>query len=89
MAFSGIWEVLTKFWSLSKANACPYADKHRQVWSPHFGHCQKSLRAHDDAVTGLAFLPGTHVAVSCGKDKAVKLWDLDRYEQARTRAKPN
>ena len=65
------------------------ADKQRQVWSPHFGHCQKSLRAHDDAVTGLAFLPGTHVAVSCGKDKAVKLWDLDRYEQAHTRAKSN
>ena len=51
-----------------------------EVWSPIFGHCEKSLRAHDETVTGVAFLPGTHMVVSCGKDRQVKVWDLDRYE---------
>ena len=49
-----------------------------QVWGLDFGDCHRSLFAHQDAVTSLAFVRDTHYAFSGGKDKMVKYWDLDR-----------
>lgn len=55
-------------------------DKNLKIWSPHFGHCQKSVRAHEEGVTDVRFLQETHYALSCSKDRTCKMWDLDRYE---------
>merc|ERR1711957_271715 len=45
-----------------------------------FGNCHRSLRAHDDSVMQVKFLPGTHYIVTAGRDKEVKLWDCDTFE---------
>lgn len=50
-----------------------------QVWGLDFGDCHRSLFAHQDAVTAVAFVRDTHYAFSAGRDKAVKYWDLDRW----------
>ena len=36
--------------------------------------------AHDDAVTGLQWLRGTHYCITTSKDGSVKQWDCDRLE---------
>jgi U3 small nucleolar RNA-associated protein 12 len=46
-----------------------------------FGDCHKSIFAHSDAVMSLAFVPGTHYLFSAGKDKLIKYWDCDKFEQ--------
>jgi len=51
-----------------------------KLWSPQFGNCQRSLRAHDDSVMQVRFLPGTHYLASASRDREVKLWDCDSYE---------
>merc|ERR1712136_208589 len=55
------------------------ADKNVKLWSTQFGNCHKSLRAHDDSVMHVRFLPDTHYLVSTGRDRQVKLWDCDAY----------
>jgi U3 small nucleolar RNA-associated protein 12 len=50
------------------------------VWGLDFGDCHRSLFAHQDTVTSLAFVRDTHYAFSTGKDGLVKYWDLDRWE---------
>ncbi|EJD51858.1 WD40 repeat-like protein [Auricularia subglabra TFB-10046 SS5] len=37
-------------------------------------------RAHKNAVTGLAFVDGEHI-LSCGIDKFVRMWDVNRVDQ--------
>mmetsp|Transcript_14382 Transcript_14382/g.42988 ORF Transcript_14382/g.42988 Transcript_14382/m.42988 type:complete len:940 (-) Transcript_14382:73-2892(-) len=56
------------------------ADKNVKLWSTHFGNCLRSLRAHDDSVMLVRFLPGTHYLASAGRDRDLKLWDCDSYE---------
>ncbi|KAF8065837.1 wdr3 [Scenedesmus sp. PABB004] len=51
-----------------------------QVWGLDFGDCHRSLFAHQDTVTAVAFVRDTHYAFSVSKDRAVKYWDLDRFE---------
>lgn len=56
------------------------ADKTIKIWGLDFGDCHKSLFAHDDSVTGICFVPETHYAFSCSKDKRIRYWDIDRFE---------
>lgn len=56
------------------------ADKNIKVWGLDFGDCHKSLFAHQDAVTQVAFVHNTHYLFTCGKDRIVKYWDVDRSE---------
>ena len=44
------------------------ADRNVKLWGLDFGDCHKSMFAHDDTVTGLRFIPNTHMFFTCGKD---------------------
>lgn len=57
------------------------ADRNVKLWGLDFGDCHKSLFAHDDSVTGVAFVPRTHYLFTCGKDGSVKEWDCDHYQR--------
>ncbi|KAJ3055905.1 hypothetical protein HK097_008804 [Rhizophlyctis rosea] len=57
------------------------SDKSLKIWGLDFGDCRKSLLAHGDAVMGVGFVWGTHYCFSVGKDRAVKYWDCDKFEQ--------
>jgi hypothetical protein len=41
----------------------------------------RSLFAHDDTVTGLRFVPNTHMVFTCGKDGQLKQWDADIFQR--------
>ncbi|KAH9943346.1 WD-repeat-containing protein [Epithele typhae] len=66
------------------------ADKNVKIWGLDFGDCHKSLFAHDESVMQVAFerndtrdLENTkpsHYFWTVGKDKMVKYWDGDRFE---------
>jgi U3 small nucleolar RNA-associated protein 12 len=56
------------------------ADKNIRIWGLDFGDCHRSIFAHDDSVTAIAFVPKTHYMFSTGKDKSVKYWDADKFE---------
>lgn len=57
------------------------SDLNVKIWGMDYGNCHKSLFAHDDSVTGLKFLPGTHLFFTCGKDGKVKHWDGDSFQR--------
>lgn len=57
------------------------ADRNIKIWGLDFGDCHKSLFAHDDSITGIAFFPKTHHFISCGKDGKVKIWDADVFKK--------
>ena len=46
-----------------------------------FGDCHRSLLAHAEPVTSVVFVRDTHYFFSAAKDKLVKFWDGDRFEQ--------
>jgi WD40 repeat protein len=48
------------------------ADKNVKIWGLDFGDCHRSLFAHSEAVTALAFVPKTHLFFSAGRDKTIK-----------------
>jgi len=52
-----------------------------QIWGLDFGDCHKSLFAHGDSVMQVAFAPNTHYVFTVGKDRLLKYWDADRFEQ--------
>ena len=60
------------------------ADRNIKIWGLDFGDCHKSLFAHDDSVTGIAFVPRTHYLFTCGKDGKVKEWDADSFQKILT-----
>ncbi len=60
------------------------ADKNIRVWGLDFGDCHKSLFAHDQSVSSISFVPGTHQMISAGKDGLVKRWDADNFEHIQT-----
>jgi len=64
----------------SQVLATGSADKSIKFWSPQFGNCLRSMRAHEESIMQVRFLPGTHYLVSAARDKTVKLWDCDTYE---------
>ena len=36
------------------------ADKNIKLWGLDFGDCHRSIRAHEDSVMAVAFVPKTH-----------------------------
>lgn len=60
------------------------ADRNIKIWGLDFGDCHKSIFAHDDSVTGLSFVPGTHYFFSSGKDGRIKQWDADMFQKITT-----
>ena len=60
------------------------ADKNIKIWGLDFGDCHKSIFAHSDSIMALAFVPGTHYFFSASKDKMIKYWDGDKFEQILT-----
>uniref|UniRef100_A0A069DXE8 Putative wd40-repeat-containing subunit of the 18s rrna processing complex n=1 Tax=Panstrongylus megistus TaxID=65343 RepID=A0A069DXE8_9HEMI len=57
------------------------ADRNVKIWGLDFGDCHKSLFAHDDSVTYVKFLHGTHYFFTAGKDGLVKQWDADSFNK--------
>ena len=49
-----------------------------------FGDCHRSLYAHSESVMSVQFVRETHYFFSTGKDKLIKYWDADRFEQILT-----
>ncbi|KAI0650646.1 WD40 repeat-like protein [Trametes meyenii] len=65
------------------------ADKNVKIWGLDFGDCHKSLFAHDESVMQVAFErndtregdnKASHYFWTVGKDKLVKYWDGDKFE---------
>ncbi|CAG8547930.1 5569_t:CDS:10, partial [Racocetra fulgida] len=76
-----------KFWDFdmsqeddNKLLATGSADKNIKIWGLDFGDCHKSIFAHQDSITCVQFVQGTHYIFSAGKDKLVKYWDGDKFE---------
>ena len=62
------------------------ADKNVRIWGLDFGDCHRALFAHQDSVMQVAFIPHNqdgngHHFFSAGKDRLIKYWDGDKFEQ--------
>ncbi|KAH8106121.1 WD-repeat-containing protein [Cristinia sonorae] len=65
------------------------ADKNVKIWGLDFGDCHRSIFAHDESVMQVAFektdkrdfnAKPSHYFWTVGKDKMLKYWDGDRFE---------
>ncbi|KAF2830965.1 WD40 repeat-like protein [Ophiobolus disseminans] len=71
----------------SKLIATCSADKNVRIWGLDFGDCHKALFGHQDSIMQIAFIPhpvdgdDKHIFFSASKDKTVKSWDADKFEQ--------
>lgn len=63
------------------------ADKNVRIWGLDFGDCHKALFGHEDSIMQISFIPHPieqdekHVFFSASKDKMIKSWDGDKFEQ--------
>ena len=62
------------------------ADKNVRLWGLDFGDCHKAFFAHQDSIMQVAFVPHNqdgngHHFFSASKDRVVKYWDGDKFEQ--------
>lgn len=62
------------------------ADKNVRLWGLDFGDCHKAFFAHQDSIMQVAFVPHNqdgngHHFFSASKDRTVKYWDGDKFEQ--------
>lgn len=62
------------------------ADKNIRIWGLDFGDCHKAFFAHQDSIMQVAFVPHNqdgngHHFFSASKDRLVKYWDGDKFEQ--------
>ena len=62
------------------------ADKNVRLWGLDFGDCHKAFFAHQDSIMQVAFVPHNqdgngHHFFSASKDRMIKYWDGDKYEQ--------
>lgn len=62
------------------------ADKNVRLWGLDFGDCHKAFFAHQDSILQVAFVPHNqdgngHHFFSASKDKTIKYWDGDKFEQ--------
>ena len=62
------------------------ADKNVRLWGLDFGDCHKAFFAHQDSIMKVAFVPhdqdgNGHHFFSASKDRVVKYWDGDKFEQ--------
>jgi len=70
----------------SKLIVTSSADKNVRLWGLEFGDCHKALFAHQDSIMQVSFIPHNqdgngHHFFSAGKDRVVKYWDGDKFEQ--------
>jgi U3 small nucleolar RNA-associated protein 12 len=71
----------------SKLIATCSADKNVRIWGLDFGDCHRALFGHQDSIMQIAFIPHPieqdekHMFFSAGKDKIIKSWDGDKFEQ--------
>ena len=62
------------------------SDKNVKIWGLDFGDCHRSIFAHGDAVTAVAFVPRTHLFFSASKDKTIKVRGTGRLREDGTQA---
>lgn len=71
----------------SKLIATCSADKNIRIWGLDFGDCHKALFGHEDSIMQISFIPHPvnsdekHIMFSASKDKVIKSWDADKFEQ--------
>ncbi|KAL6712101.1 beta transducin [Coniothyrium glycines] len=71
----------------SKLIATCSADKNVRIWGLDFGDCHKALFGHEDSIMQISFIPhpvdsdDKHIFFSASKDKTIKSWDGDKFEQ--------
>lgn len=70
----------------SKLIVTSSADKNVRIWGLDFGDCHKALFAHQDSILQVGFIPHNsdgngHHFFSTGKDRMIKYWDADKFEQ--------
>ncbi|KAF2278129.1 WD40 repeat-like protein [Westerdykella ornata] len=71
----------------SKLIATCSADKNVRIWGLDFGDCHKALFGHEDSIMQISFIAHPvqqdekHLFFSASKDKFVKSWDGDKFEQ--------
>lgn len=71
----------------SKLIATSSADRNIRLWGLDFGDCHKALHGHNDSIMAVKFIAepanpqDTHFMFSVSKDRALKSWDGDKFEQ--------
>jgi U3 small nucleolar RNA-associated protein 12 len=71
----------------SKLIATCSADKNVRIWGLDFGDCHKALFGHEDSIMQISFIQHPiehdekHIFFSASKDKSIKSWDGDKFEQ--------